>query len=92
MATGLASTEIFANTWSFTHPIRPDTYDDTILAVHPGIYRRKKEAQRAELITHYEIFKGYEEAFKEKLFLACDKEYLVTTKNKLFGFADKTVA
>ena len=30
--------------------------------------------------------------FKEKIFLACDKVYLVTIKNELFGFADKYVA
>ena len=67
-------------------------YDNTILAVHPKVSRRKKEAQRAELITQYETFQGYEEAFKERIFLAYDKAYLVTIKNELFGFADKTVA
>ena len=92
VATGLASTANLATTWSFIHPSRPDTYDDTILAVHPEVSRRKKEAQRSELITKYETFKGYEEAFKEKIFLACDKAYLVTIKNELFEFADKTVA
>ena len=92
MATGLAATSNLATTWSFTHPIRPDTYDDTILAVHTDVSCRKKEAQRAELITQYEIFEGYEEAFKEKIVLACDGAYIVTIKNELCGFSDKTVA
>ena len=92
MATGLDATTNLATTWSFIHPSRPDTYNDTILAVHPEVSRRKKEAQRAEIITQYETFKGYEEAFKYKIVFACDKAYLVSIKNELFGFADKTVA
>ena len=32
---------------------------------------RKKDAQRAELITQYETFEIYEEAYKEKIVLAC---------------------
>ena len=56
VATGIAATANLAITWSFTHPSRPDMYDDTILAVHPGVSRRKKEAHQAELITQYEIF------------------------------------
>ena len=67
VATSISATTNLATTWSFVHPIRPDTYDDTILAVHPEVSRRKKEAQRAELITQYETFKVYGEAFKEKL-------------------------
>ena len=90
--TGLAATANIATTWSFIHPSRPDTYDDTILVVHPKISRCKKEAHRAELITQYEIFEGYEEAFKDKIFLACDEAYLVTIKNELFGVSDKIVA
>ena len=66
--------------------------DTTILAVHPEVSRRKKEAQRAEPITQYKTFKGYEEAFKDKIVLTCDKSYIVTIKNKLFGLAKKTVA
>ena len=53
--TGLSTTANFATTRSFTHPILVDTYDDTILAVHPDVSRHKKEAHRAEIITHYEI-------------------------------------
>ena len=71
--TGLAATANLVTTWSFIHPIRPDTYDDTIPAVHPDVSCRKKEVQRAEIITQYEIFEGYKEAFKEKIVLACDK-------------------
>ena len=56
VATGLAATANLSTTWFFTHHRRPDTYDDTILAVHPDESRRKKEAQQAELITQYEIF------------------------------------
>ena len=59
VATGLAATDNLATTWSFVQPIRPDTYDDTILAGHPKFSWRKKEAQRAELITQYETFEGY---------------------------------
>ena len=92
VATSISATTNLATTWSFIHPIRPDTYDDAILAVHPEVSRRKKEAQRAELITQYETFEGYEEAFMYKIFLACDKAYLFTIKNELFGFADRTVA
>ena len=92
VATGLAATSNLATTCSFVHPSRPDTYDDTILAVHPGVSRRKKESQRAELITQYETFEGYEEAFKEKIVFSCDEAYLVTIKNELFGFADKSLA
>ena len=92
MATCIAATANLTTTWFFTHPSCPDTYDNTILAVHPDVYRLKKEAQRAELITQYKIFEGYEEAFKEKIVLLCNEEYLVTIKNRLFGFSDKTVA
>ena len=42
VATGIAATSNLANTWSFTHPSRPDTYDDTILAVHPNVSCHKK--------------------------------------------------
>ena len=58
-ATGIAATKNLATTWSFVHPSRLDTYDDTILAVNPNVSRRKKEAQRAELITQYETLEGY---------------------------------
>ena len=54
--TGLAVTVNLAATWLFTHPSRPYTYDDTIFVAHAELYRRKKEAQRAEIITQYEIF------------------------------------
>ena len=80
VATGIAVTYNLATTWLFTQPRRPDMYDDTILAVHPGVSRLKKEAQRAELITQYEISEGHEGAFKKKISLACDKAYLVTIK------------
>ena len=59
LATGLSATNNLDTTWSFVHLIRPDTYDDRILAVHPDVSRRKKEAQRAEPITKYETFEGY---------------------------------
>ena len=78
VATGIIATDNLSTTWLFIHPSRTDTYDDTILAVHPEDSRRKKEAQRAELVTQYETFKGYEESFKEKIFLDCDEEYPVT--------------
>ena len=57
LATGLSATANLATTWLFTHPRHPDTYDDTILVVHPDISRHKKEAQQADLITQYEILK-----------------------------------
>ena len=60
VATGLAATANLATTWLFIRPSWPDTYDNTILVVHPEVYRRKKEAQRAELITQYDTFEGYE--------------------------------
>ena len=87
--TGLSAIANLTTTWSFIHPSRPDTYDDTILVVHPEVSRRKKKAQHAELITQYETFEGYEEAFKDKIVLDCDKAYLVTIKNEFFGFAEK---
>ena len=58
VATGITATANLAATWSFTYPSRPETYDDTILATHADVSRQKKEAQRAELITQYEIFEG----------------------------------
>ena len=92
LATVLSTTNNLETTWSFVHPSRPDTYDETIFQVHTDVSRRKKEAQRAELITQNETFEGYEKAYKDKIFLACDEEYLVTIKNELFGFAAKSVA
>ena len=56
VATGLAATDKLETTWLFFHPSRPDTYDDTILALHPDVSWRKKEAQRAELVTQYKSF------------------------------------
>ena len=91
MATGIAATANLMTTWSFIHLSRPDNYDETILAVHPEVSRRKKEAQRTELTTQCDTFEGYEEAFKDKIVLACDKAYLITIKNDLFGFANKNV-
>ena len=91
VATGLSATDNLETTWSFVHPSRPDTYNDTILQVHTDVSRRKKEAQRAELITQYETFKGYEEVYKEKIVLAFDKTYLATIKNYMFGFAETSV-
>ena len=67
VATGLTATANLATTCLSIHPSQTETYDDTILALHPKVFLRKKEAQRAELITQYETFEGYEEAFKEKL-------------------------
>ena len=61
VATGLSATDNPETTWSFVHPSRPDTYDDMILQVHTDVSWRKKEAQRAELITQYETFEGYKE-------------------------------
>ena len=86
MSTFLSATTNLANTSSFTQPIRPDTYVNTILAVHPNVSRRKKEAYQAELITQYEISEVYKELFKEKIVLVCDKAYLVTIKINYLGF------
>ena len=85
VTTGIAATDNLKTTWSFIHLIRPDTYNNTILAVHPDVSWRKKEAQSAELITQYETFEGYKEAFKENIFLTCDKAYLVTIKTSYLG-------
>ena len=65
--TVLAATANLTTTWSFIRPSRPDIYDDIILTVHPKVSRRKKESQHVDLITQYETFEGYEEAFKEKI-------------------------
>ena len=59
VATCIAATTNLATTWTFIHPSWPDTYDDTILAVHPEVSCRKKKAQRDELITQYETLEGY---------------------------------
>ena len=85
VATGLAATNNLDTTCSFVHPSQPDTYDDTILAVHPDVSRRKKEVQRSDLITQYKTFEGYEETFKEKIVLFCDEAYLVTIKTSCLG-------
>ena len=92
VATSLTASPNLATTWSFNHLSRLDTYDDPILSVHPDVYLRKKEAHPAEIITQYEIYEGYKDAFKENIFLACDEAYLVTIENELFGFAKKTVS
>ena len=92
VATGLSATNNLDTTWSFNHLIRTDTNEETILQVHTDVSRRKKEAKRAEWITQYKTFKGYEEKYKDKIVLACDEAYLVTIKNELFGFSDKYVA
>ena len=44
VATGLSATDNLETTWSFVHPMLPDTYDDMILTAHPDVSRRKKEA------------------------------------------------
>ena len=44
VATGISNIDNLETTWSFVHPRRPYTYDDTILAAHPDVSRRKKEA------------------------------------------------
>ena len=59
LATGISATNNLETTWWFVHPIRPDTYDDTIVQMHTDVSWRKKETQRAELITQYETLKGY---------------------------------
>ena len=87
VVTGLVATANLADTCSFIHSSWSDRHDNTI-----EVSRRKMEAHCAELITQYKTFKGYGEAFKDKIVLACDKVYLVTIKNELFGFADKNVA
>ena len=92
VATGRASTANLATTCSFIQPSWLDTYNDTILAVHPEVSRRKKEAQCAELITQYETFEGYKEAFKEKIILACDEAYLVTIRTKYLCLSTKLLS
>ena len=42
VAIGLAATAHLETILSFTHPSRPDTYDDTILAVHPDVSRHNQ--------------------------------------------------
>ena len=37
VSTGFDATANLATTCSFTHPSRPDTYDNTILVVHPNV-------------------------------------------------------
>ena len=44
VATCLVATANLETTWSFIHLSWTDTYDDTILAVHPEVSWRKKEA------------------------------------------------
>ena len=44
VATGLYATDNLDTTWSFVHPSRLDTYDDTILQVHIDVSRLKREA------------------------------------------------
>ena len=89
VATGLTATTNLATKLFYNHPIQPYMYDNTIPAVHTGVSRRKKESHHAELITQYEIFEGYKEAFNNKIFLPYDEAYLVTIQNEFFGFAKK---
>ena len=89
VSTGLAATAKLATTWSFIHLSRPDTYDDTILAVHPEVSLRKKEAQHAELITQYETFEGYKDAFREKLSSPVTRHISSQLRTNCLGFPTK---
>ena len=69
VATGIATTAKLETTCLFTQPSWTDMYDDTILAVHPDVSHRKKEAQRAELITSARHLKDTRRHLRKKMSL-----------------------
>ena len=85
VATVISATNNLETTWSFVHLSRPDAYDDTILQVHTDVSRSKKEARRAELITQYETFEGYKEAYKEKSSLPVTRHTSSQLKTSCLG-------
>ena len=70
---GVAEDDELDVTWEFTYPTRPDAYDDTIIGNMLDATRRKREATRADLITQFDTFEGYETAFKDKVEEAYDQ-------------------
>ena len=89
---GVAEEDELAEVWEFAYPTRPDMYDETIVGNMLDATRRKREATRADLITQFDTFEGYETAFKDKVEEAYDQAYFSTMKDDVLGFMHVTVA
>ena len=69
--------------WEFEYPNRPETYDPTAQGGITDATRRKKEANRREVIREWERLDAYETAFKQKIEEAYDSQYLEAIKDDI---------
>ena len=76
-------TEPLDDDWRFVEPQRPESYDPTATGGITDATRRKKEAQRNEIIREWERWDAYETAFKQKLEEAYDAQYLDQIKDDI---------
>jgi len=76
-------TEPLDDDWRFVEPQRPESYDPTATGGIADATRRKKEAQRNEIIRKWERWDAYETAFKQKLEEAYDAQYLDQIKDDI---------
>ena len=89
---GVEEEDELAKEWEFAYPTPPDSYDETIAGNMLDATQRKQEATRADLITWFDTFQGYETSFKDKVEEAYDLAYLSTMKDNTLGFMHVTVA
>jgi len=77
--------------WEFEYPGRPETYDPTAQGGITDATRRKKEANRREIIREWERLDAYETAFKQKIEEAYDSQYLEAIKDDILELSVLTV-
>ena len=77
--------------WEFDNPERPETTDPTATGNITDATRRRKEANRKELIAQWERFDAYESVYKTKIEEAYDAQYFESLKDDLLGFSHVSV-
>lgn len=75
---------------AFVNPPNPGIYPPGLALNAAAGNRARAEAEHKELLAEFEVFKGVEQALKEIILEAVDKDYMLEIEDELFGFLNQT--
>ena len=78
------------NAWTYTEPVKPQAFDETLTNAATDLAQKKRIAQHTRKIEEYELFKGVLVGLRERILYAVDEQYLRPLKATLLGYARVT--
>jgi len=76
--------------WSYQEPVHPGYYDATITANTTEVEAKAKEAEHKEKLRLYQVFLGVEQALREMIVEAVDKQHIAELDEEYVGYTGVT--